>query len=394
MLNSQDTKIETLADGMISLIQKNIIAHTKFVSDARKGDMVIKVNDTLRFDKGDQILLLDNNSVWDDDANIHTGLEFHTVSADVVNTNYLTLNEPLQQDFLVENNARLQKTIKNIPLYPKDVYYGDRAVADWDYVCICVEPSSMTPSWMALGGMLSTEYKMTIMVYVRMGNLNDSNLPTRVCHAYADAIHKLLIGNIHVDLDVVDVPLLADANIGDNFVYVSQDVASSWVPDQWAFYSVQDNFNQEFILIVNPSNSSSSISSSSSLSPNWSTWSSSSSSSSLNLPNTSSSSSYQSALSTMTQAKESSSLSSQSSGQTPPGVKIWLNRPLRQHYRVGDKAVLRKKYRYMYDSRITDIQYGNMQKGEVVKAALLSWFGKETQWVKLMEIGKGGNSYN
>jgi len=400
----QDTRIEPLADGLIDLLKKNLVAHTKLLSDANAGDTKLHVGNTLRFEKGEQILIRDNNSVWNDETNTRTGLEFHTIGQSIYESEYLFLKEPLQQRFLVGDNARLQKTIYNIPLYPEDIYYGDRQVITWDYVAIAIEPESMSPEWIALPGILSTEYKMAIMVYVRMGSTNDTkNFATRVCHSYADAIHRLLIGNIHVDLGVDDTPLLADVNPGQNFVYVSTDVAGAWPPDHEIVYDVQDNFHHESYLAIVPdpatyTSGTSSSSASSSISAEWS--SATSSQTSLSSPSSgvySSESSVSSEVSTSSSSESSNTSSSSSlslsSAQTPPGVKIWLSRPLQSHYRVSDKAVLRRRMRYMYDSRVTNIVYGEMQKGEIVKAAHLSWFGKETQHIQLTQIGKGGNSY-
>jgi hypothetical protein len=402
----QDSRMEPLVDGMIGLLNKNLIANTKLLSDAHAGDTTLHVGNSLRFERGEEILLRDNNSIWKDDTNTRKGLEFHTIGQDIEYSDYLVLKEPVKKDYLVRDNARIQKTLKNTPLYPKDIYYGDREVISWDWVAICVEPEGMTPEWMATNGLLSTEYKMSIFVYVRMGNSADTkNLSMRVCNAYADAIHRLLINNIHLDLTIDEVALLADANAGDNFVYISESLASQWGVDLCTQYEVQDNFKQEWDLAIIPEPSSESFSSSStsSVSAHWesessleiSTSSSSSGRSSASTQTFSSSSRSLSSSSTCSKSSETTSSSSESlsSGKTPPGVKIWLNRPLYYHYRVGDKAVLRRKNRYMYDSRVTDIKYGMMQKGEIVKAAQLSWFGKETQVIGFPQVGKGGSAY-
>jgi hypothetical protein len=403
----QDTRVEPLVDGMISLLAKNLIANTVLLSDAHIGDTRLHVGNTLRFEKGEQILIRDQYSVWNPESHVRSGLEFHTIAEDIGESEYLVLKEPLKQDFLVDNSARLQKTIYNVPLYPDDIYYGDREVISWESVAICVEPESMGSQWIALPGTISAEYKMSIFVYVRIGGTDDTrNLAARVCHAYADAINRLLIGQVHLDLDVEDVPLVADANPGDDFVYISSNLASAWGPDVERVYEVQDNFRHEgFLSLVQPGSLSLSSESSSSLSAEWSSATSSLSSlsslSSSSRPSESSlSSSESSQTSSLSSDTSSSSESSLSSLQNPPGFKVMLSRPLQFHYRVGDKAVLRRRYRYMYDSRVTDINYGQMQKGEMVKAAQLSWFGKETHWygkdagvLNVKQIGKGGSAY-
>ena len=394
-----DTRIEPVADGIIDLLQKNLSAQSYFKADAKKGDTRIEIGNTLRFEKGEQILIRDKNSVWNPAKNLYKGLGFYTIDS-VSTPSWLNLTTPLEQDFSVSNGAWIQKTIKNAPLQRGDIYYGDRAVVTWDYVAICIEPDSMTPTWLALNGVLTTEYKMMIMVYVRLGSTNDTqNLATRVCHAYADAIHRLLIGNIHVDLDVIDIPLMADAHIGDNFVYISSEIADEWYNDPQHFFEVQDDFSRETVRFLDYYSSFSSSSSSQSVPPEWSSQSSHSSIFESSISSFSSSSSSKSSVNSTSSSSSSespssfSTLTSTSSADTPPGVKVMLKHPLRNHYGVRNKAVLRKRQRYLYDSRVTDIMYGEMQKGEYVKVSALSWFGKETQGLNMAQLGKGGNSY-
>jgi hypothetical protein len=61
---------------------------------------------------------------------------------------------------------------------------------------------------------------------------------------------------------------------------------------------------------------------------------------------------------------------------------------------VSDKAVLRKKERWMYDSRVDTVEYGDVAKGSfMLKAAKLSWFGKETRLIPFPQVGLGGTIY-
>jgi hypothetical protein len=71
---------------------------------------------------------------------------------------------------------------------------------------------------------------------------------------------------------------------------------------------------------------------------------------------------------------------------------VRISRPLLWNYRVSDKAVLRRKWRYMYDSRISNTDFGPVQKGSaMLKAARLDWFGKETQEYTFPQVGMGGS---
>lgn len=71
-----------------------------------------------------------------------------------------------------------------------------------------------------------------------------------------------------------------------------------------------------------------------------------------------------------------------------------MQTPLVNDYLVSNKAVLRRKVRYMYDSRVTNIEYGSTQKGSaMLKAARLTWVGKETKGYDFPQVGKGGDAY-
>ena len=64
--------------------------------------------------------------------------------------------------------------------------------------------------------------------------------------------------------------------------------------------------------------------------------------------------------------------------------------PLGKNFRVQDKAVLRKKKIYTYDSRIENTEYGVVQKGSVImKAARLTWYGKVTEAYNFPQVGTG-----
>lgn len=389
---------------MRELFKRNLVAGTILLSDASSTDTILNIANTLRFEKGDEIIVMDDTCVWNEDANQRVGLEFHTVE-EVTDVSHLRLKLPLQKSFLLSDNGRIQKAIRNVPLYPKDIYFGDREAITWDYVAICVEPQAQLTEWLALGGLLSNEYRMSLMVYVRMAGSGEmEEYAQRTCIAYADAIENLLNGNIHLDLTVDEIPILVDVLPGDTSVWIDADQAWNWGVDFCTQYEVQDNYKQEWDLAIIPEHYNSETSSSSSsdsyrYSPQMSS-SRTSDSSSFSSPSSYSSSLFSSSsLSSLSSTSSSlhsstSSSSSRSSLHDLPMVQIFLNRPLEMHYRVKDKAVLRRKNRYMYDSRVTEIEYGLVQRKSVLlKAAKLSWFGKETQVFQFPQVGKGGSAY-
>ena len=83
---------------------------------------------------------------------------------------------------------------------------------------------------------------------------------------------------------------------------------------------------------------------------------------------------------------------SSSSSSLEGGIyEVRISRPLFYNHMVSDKAILRRKWRYMYDSRVTDIEYGNVQKGSaILKGGRMNWFGKETQEYRFPQVGLGG----
>ena len=388
-----DDRMEVLVDGMRELIIRNLIANTVLIQDAHAGDTFLTVSNTMRFERGEEIVIMDDNSIWDNQSGQNVGMEFNTIANDIEQTTFIQLEKPLTKDYLLLNHGRIQKALRNAVLYPQDVYYGDRNVLTFDQVAITVEPESRKGDWIALEGLLSVEYRMGIMLYVKANDDNVDASPQRILHAYADALYRLLIGNIHLDLSVDEVPLVFDARAGDTSVFIPLSEASKWQPSYiWEkCYEVQDNNWMDYALSIVDNNTNTSSSESSGLlgpSPLHSEPSSHSDGLSSSSHSSGSSNSSQSWTSS---ASSSSSTSSQSSYEY---YEVFLSRPLDHNFRVSDKAVLRRKKRYFYDSRPENIEYGSMQKGNVMlKAAKLSWYGKETHEIPLPQIEKGGKVY-
>lgn len=422
----QPYDVEPMVDGMIDLLRTNLVASTFLVKDASVGDVVLHVDNSIRFQKFDYVLLMDNNSKRNELTGLFDGAEIHKVARDFEDTTLLHLAEPLQKSFLLSDNGRIQKTIKKVILYEKDILYGDRQVITFESVAICVEPVSKAQEWLAVR-LLGEDFRLSIMVYVKCaGQGEQEEYAMRACNAYADAINKLLLGNIHVDVSLDVTPLVQDAHVGDTGVYVDCDLIKDWGPGiPCLAYEVEDNYGADQLLRVvdaggTSSSSSSSLSSSSSSSSGSSSSMSSASSQSTAISSSSvssrsslSSSSGNSSSSSTDELTSSSSWSSQSghTGMTTswsstsssqsssssestrggsPGCWVQLDRPLTKEFRVKDKAVLRRKKRYTYDSRVENIEYGTVQKGSVLlKAARLSWFGKEAQSFQFPQVGLG-----
>jgi len=341
-----NSDISAVADGMISLLKQNLVSNTVLIQDAHIGDTAIYVDNNLRFDRNNNIVLMGNNSVYNPDAGEITGMEFHIVRDNITETNKIVLKEPLEKDFLVENNGRIQKAIKNGILFAKDILYGDREVIPFDYIAITVDSEKFSSEWLALR-MMSDEFRLGINIYVKNGGTpEEEELNMRIRDAYANAIYNLLMGNIHLDVALEDTLLKEDAIAGTNYVYISASDAANWQIDPCWRYNVQDNFgaNQDFTIVD----------------------------------------------------CDLSSNSSSSSSFTSPSNDIYtvcLGGNLSRNFLVKDKAVLRRINRYMYDSRASDIEYGVIQKGStILKAAKISWWGKESRDYYFPQVGKGGST--
>ena len=408
--------IEEIADGLIAYIKKYMIANTFLTQDALAGDTVLHVDNSLRFKYGDEIVLFDNDAVFQPGQNTYEGIELHTVASDPETTSEIILSRPLGRTYTTSTNGRIMKAIRGAILLEKDVLYGDREVIPFNQVAICVEPDSVTGDWVALR-LLSNEFRISIMVYVKpRGGSSDEDISSgqewaaRVCHAYASELYGMFLDDIHIDINVEEAPLVADAAAGDSWVYISDNLAEQWPADDCARYEVQDNFHSDtFIALLASVSSSSSLtsleslsslsidvddssSSQTELSSSQSLSSESSSSDSSSSVNSSSSSGRSSSSSQSSQSTGSSSSESSESSLMQGAHMVYLSKPLLHNYRVSDKAVLRRNTRHMYDSRASTANYGDVQKqSAILKGARLEWFGKEAQGYSFPQVGKGGS---
>lgn len=411
---TRKANIIPLVDGMRELLATYLVAHTRLSSDVAAGDLSIPVQNSARFREGEEIVVFDDDSTWDDSIGERGGVEFHTVAADPSETGWITVQNPLGRAFEVSKNARIQKALQNAVLDSKDIYYGDREAFTFSEVGICVDPGSKTSEWLAIGGLAGYDYKMSIMVYAKVagsGGERDEDRAARVCHAYADAIEDLLIRNIHLDLVLKEVPLVADACSGNQWVFIPKTRAGQWQPDACRRYEVQDNFGAcQGFAIVDPdsipeSSSSSCVSFdiSTSSDDNRTTTSASSMTMSSSLSSSASTEavvSSSSSASSLTETESSSGSSetrSSASTSSSPGAdayQVYLDKALLGCFRVSDKAVLRRKDRWMYDSRVESTTYGEVAKGSfILKAARLEWFGKESRHLPFPQVGLGGDAY-
>jgi hypothetical protein len=323
--------VTDVVDGIIDLIKLNIIAKTDIISDASIGDTTISVANSFHFERDQEIVLIDYGYNTPGDPHYHI-FEYARIKQ-IIDTRNIELYDPLVSDWTVANSSFIQKTIGHDPLYSDNVYYGDRAVIPTESMSVTVEPLSMSNEWIYLMGGLSEEYRMSIMIY---GKDIETEEGMKILNKYTDAIYKLMMSDLHPDINNYDTPVLYDVPVGASTVIIADTENNR---EQFAVgtqslytvyrtnYDIQDNINVEQGRVIT------------NISP---------------------------------------------ATYVPGGeMTITVDRPFDNPYLTSEYAAFTRHGRYFYDSRIDNIEYGTVQKGSAfIRAARLNWFGKEVeeQW--------------
>ena len=332
-----------LVKGIMNLINKNIIARTNLITDATAGQVTIGVANSFHFEPDQEIVIIDNQ--YNVDGAPHYQIYEYAQVKTINSTTSITLSTPIISNWLVSDNAFIQKTIGHSPLYEDKIYYGDREVIPTEDMAITVEPVTLSNEWIYLMGGLSEEYRVKIMIY---GKNVETEQGMEVLNMYGDAVYDLLNDNIHIDVDNYESPLLVNASAGDTFVIVQDTVQNrqKFIPynslsEARQQYGIQDNNNVECDLYCN-------------------------------------------------------SVTIVGDGTLRIGInKIyaakWGVSPyILNNYKVSDYAVLIRYGRYFYDTRADQIEYGLVQKGSaVLRAGSCNWFGKEVREHKFPQKSKG-----
>ena len=246
--------ITELIDGMVDLINKNIVAKTNLKSNALTGEVLVNVDNSFHFDPGQEIVLIDYG--YNDESSPHYSKFEYAVVEEVNNTHWITLTTPIQDPdggWMISNDSFIQKTIGHDPLYSDYVFYGDREVIPTDAVAITVEPIGVSNEWIYLMGGLSEEYRVDINIY---GKDIETDVGMRILNKYTDAVYQLFNDSMHIDVNNYESPLLYDVTAGaitvvveDNATNREEFVLSSTIPDD-EVYEVQDNENIEIDLVI------------------------------------------------------------------------------------------------------------------------------------------------
>lgn len=312
--------IEIITDAIIDVINKNMIAKTNVTSDVTTGDVLVQVENSFQFANNQEIVLIDYG--YNSPGHIHYQIFEYAKVLEVNNTTTITLTTSVEGNWLLSDNAFIQKTIGHAPLYENNVFYGDREVIPLDQMAVAVEPVSLSNDWIYIQGGLSEEYRLKVLIYGRDIKFEEGR---RILDRYSDAIYQLLLNNIHLEIDNVHTPLVVDyvppsttITIADT-PYNRANFTVNAATDPYD-YQMQDNEGASCWFHIN-------------------------------------------------------------SIAYGVGTMILTVDPVfDSSFAVADFAILKKWHRveYIYDSRVDSITYGQVSKGEAfLRASELSWFGKK-----------------
>ena len=309
--------IELIADGIIDLIKKNLIAETDVISDVSIGDTTIFVENAYRFHADEEIVLIDYG--YDQPTHAHYHIFEYARIKSVDSTTQITLYDSTVGSWTVANQAFIQKTIGHSPLYADNVLYGDREVIPVDDIAITIEPESLNNEWIYIQGGLSEEYRIRIMIY---GKSIETDEGRRILDRYSWAVYSLLNSNIHIDVNDVEAPLLNDYIAGTNQIVIEDNA-----------------FNRENFIVE----------------------------------------AYPKPANYLLQDNQAATCWFRITNRVISGgmIHLTMSHVFDDDFVLSEYAVLRKKGLYIYDSRVDGIQYGQVSKGSAfLRASEISWFGK------------------
>jgi len=314
-------EVTGIVDAIIDSIKSELIVGQKITADVAVGATSISVENSFHYYPGQEVVMIDNDYM-NRNSSRYNSAEYAVVRS-VPDTNTINLISPLLRDYTVANGGQIQKAIAHTPLFDRDVLFGDREVIPEDKISITVEPETMTNEWIYLQGGLSEETRCKITIY---GQNAETENGMRILAAYSKAVYDILIGSLHLNINDNQTPLTRDINAGDTVFCIcnTQDNLENFVVStNGELYLFQDNETPRCVRY-------------------------------------------------------------EITDRVISGDEICLtvSCPFLHSYSRSEFAVASRMRRYMYDTRISDITYGYVQKGSAfLRAAELSWFGKEVNEV-------------
>jgi len=309
--------IEGIVDSILDHIKLELIAKTNLTADALADSTTISVANTFHFNIGQEIVFIDYG--YNEVNSEHYQIFEYSVIKSVIDSFTIELTTAIQSNWYLAQSSFIQKTIGHSPLYEQNVLYGDREVIPTDEVAITVEPLNISNDWLYLQGGLSEESRLSIFIY---GQSVETEEGMRILNKYAKAVYDVLNSVLHLNVNDYQSPILDDINEGD-IVFCVCDTPDNRenfvVSDEGETYQFQDNLSPKCVnkKVIN---------------------------------------------------------------RTISGGEICLEveYPFETEILKSEFGIAIRNNRYFYDSRINNVTFGLTQKGSaVLRAAELSWFGKE-----------------
>ncbi len=289
-----------ILDSVRRIIYKWVNTSTRINLDVDRGDTVISVVDSRRFDPGDQVMLK-NGTVYE------TALIVDCV--DFV-AGLITLTTPVLNDWTVAENTVLIKTINE--QFVQGIYIGEPDVIT-RFPAITVNGVSRNSEWLTLES-TKERYQIEVTVYVKESTHEEGY---RFCMAMADEIQKGLKYNIMPLVSEYDlISLTRDITAGDLTIYVNNR-------------SLFENYSR--IIIEDP---------------------------------------YE--------IQEVWVVALYDDEEDPSQQAARLSDCAQFDFNASDTNIIVPK-RHIFNSWPNDIQYGVIHKGELLKAAKISWFAEEEE---------------
>ena len=342
--------MEQVVEGLMTLIKKNIIARTNVVSDVLTSNIVF-VENTFHYEPDQEAVLIDMGYNQDGYSPTSHYQQYEYVRIkEIVDTHQIILYNNTVGNWYVSDQSSFQKTIGHSPLYEEHVYFGDREVIPTEEMAIAVEPSTLSNEWVYLMGGLSNEYRLDILVYGKDIHTDNGLI---ILNKYTDAVYKLLLQSLHTDINNYETPVLANVAAGTTSVIVADTpdnreyftLSATLTDDE--VYEIQDNQHVEIDMFVS-------------------------------------------------QVQYATPMAGQMTLTVHRNDPLYANPPndIQFSYSLPEYALFRKHGRYMYDSRIDGITYGQVQKGSAfLRAASLAWFGKEVEEYSFPQKSKGAKYF-
>lgn len=196
--------MEAVLDSIRRIVRRWTTTASPLVEDANSGDTIIKLNSTLRFREGDEVLLHDPLQ-YEVDLRI----------SEVIDNNYVRLSSPILYDWTVDQNSVIEKAINQMIV--NGIYIGDPDVIPM-YPAITVNAISRNSEWMTLES-TKERYEIEVSIYALESTHEDG---LRFIMQMVEAIQHGLKRNIYPLVgDYETTSLIADASSGDIFLKVA-----------------------------------------------------------------------------------------------------------------------------------------------------------------------------